>query len=269
MENNTCTIGMFDSGVGGLTVLAEVKRLLPHDIFIYFGDTARCPYGGKSSNTILRYSIENSNFLLEQGIDCLVVACHTATAHALDTLKTLYKIPVVGVVEPAIEEACRVTKNNKIGVIGTRATIESQVYQRALSVRLQTSEIFGLACPLFVPLVEEQFPNMEIVRSIVVEYLTPLKEKGIDTLLLGCTHYPLLTQIIQEEMGKGIAIVNPAATCAKAVLELRKTISSSKENALQTNVHEFYVSDDPERFRAIGEKFFGHPLLSIKTYTHT
>jgi glutamate racemase len=267
-DTKKCTIGMFDSGVGGLTVLSEVKRLLPDDIFIYFGDTARCPYGGKSSSTILRYSIENSNFLHAKGIDLLVVACHTATAHALDTLKTLYKIPVVGVVEPAIEKAVQVTLNNKIGVIGTRATIDSQVYQKAISARLKQAEVFALACPLFVPLIEEQFPHRIITRSVVREYLNPLKEQGIDTLLLGCTHYPLLLDLIQECMGDEVKIVNPAEACAQSVFKLKEKLSTSN-NCDEKKAHQFFVSDDPDRFRTIGEKFFGHPLLQINTYTHT
>lgn len=261
--SSSSTIGMFDSGVGGLTVLREVERLLPHDTFIYFGDTARCPYGPKGDKTIIRYSIENGIFLIDLGIELLIVACHTASALALNKLKATFSIPVLGVIEPAIEEACLVTKNRHIGVIGTRATINSDIYQRSIRERLSNATIFAEACPLFVPIVEEQFANEEVVRSIIKEYLAPLKKKNIDTLILGCTHYPLLEMLIQEEMGQDVQLVNPAMSCAKAALQLKQEKLPCKR--ISKDAHQFFVSDDPSRFQAIGERFFGLPLPSIQT----
>jgi len=263
------TIGMFDSGVGGLTVLREVERLLPDDSFIYFGDTARCPYGGKSSTTIVRYSIENGTFLIDQGIDLLIVACHTASSLALDTLTKTFTIPVLGVVQPAVALATQVTQNGRIGVIGTKATIQSGVYQKELSLRLPEAMVFAQACPLFVPLIEEQFANETISRLIIKEYLEPFKEKNIDTLLLGCTHYPLLEMLIREEIGPNVQIVNPAKTCAEAALKIKteKLIRAEQATLSQKRAHQFFVSDDPNSFRQIGERFFGIELPLIQTVT--
>ena len=263
--STSSTIGMFDSGVGGLTVLREVERLLPYDTFVYFGDTARCPYGPKGDKTIIRYSIENGIFLIDHGIELLIVACHTASALALTKLQTTFNIPVLGVIEPAVDAACAVTQNRHIGVIGTRATINSGVYQRAISDRLSDATIIACACPLFVSIVEEQFANEEITRLIVKEYLAPLKKKNIDTLVLGCTHYPLLEKLIQEEMGSDVQLVNPALTCAKAALKIRQEKLPCKRPS--KDAHQFFVSDDPTRFQAIGERFFGLPLPSIQTVT--
>lgn len=257
------SIGVFDSGVGGLTVLREIERLLPHDTLIYFGDTARCPYGPKGDKTIIRYSIENSIFLIDQGIELLVVACHTATALALNKLKATFSIPVLGVIEPAIEKACSSTRTGRIGVIGTRATIQSQVYQKEITSRHPEMEVFQEACPLFVPLIEEQFANQDVIRLIVREYLLPLKNKNIDTLLLGCTHYPLLETIIQEEMGSHITLINPATTCAEAVFSLKKSLPRKEMTGTNKELSEkktIFVSDDPKRFQKIGESFFGSPL---------
>ncbi|MDB6081342.1 MAG: murI [Chlamydiia bacterium] len=260
------SIGMFDSGVGGLTVLREVERLLPDDSFVYFGDTAHCPYGPKGDKTIIRYSIENSIFLIDQGIDLLVVACHTASALSLHKLKSTFSIPVLGVIEPAVQKACTATHSKRIGVIGTRATIQSNVYQKAIHAHLEHAHVFAQACPLFVPLIEEQFGNREIARLIVREYLLPLKEHNIDTLLLGCTHYPLLHTLIQEEIGSDVVIVNPATACAEAVAQIKKTLLHLKkevEEPLRNQRKVFFVSDDPVRFKETGERFFGYPLPDV------
>ncbi len=264
-------IGMFDSGVGGLTVLREVERFLPTDSFIYFGDTARCPYGGKSNTTIIRYSIENSTFLIKQDIDLLIVACHTASSLALDTLTKTFNIPVLGVVRPAVALAAKVTQNKRIGVIGTKATIQSGVYQKELSDILSGAVVLAQACPLFVPLIEEQFANETISKLIVKEYLKPFKEEKIDTLLLGCTHYPLLERLIREEIGPDVQIVNPATACAQAALKIKGDAAVFTKQARSPGKipHQFFVSDDPHSFRQIGERFFGIELPVIQTVTST
>ena len=187
------SIGLFDSGIGGLTVLQQLVRALPDENYVYFGDTARLPYGEKSRETIIRYSIENSIFLLDKNIKMLVIPCNTATAFALEKLQKIFSVPVVGVIEPGAERAVEVSKNERIGVLGTRGTIYSQSYQKAILKINPSAFVLPIACPLFVPLVEENYVAHPSARLIVQEYLRPLKDQFIDTLLLGCTHYPLLT----------------------------------------------------------------------------
>lgn len=250
-------IGLFDSGVGGLTVLKELISQLPNKSYIYFGDTARFPYGGKSQETIIRYSIENSLFLLEKGVDLIAVACHTATSLALSELQNSFSIPILGVIDPAVDKMVATTKNRRLGVIGTRATISSGMYQKALAERLPDAAIFACACPLFVSLIEEQVTSQEILRLVVKETLAPLKDKNIDTLLLGCTHYPLLADVIQAEVGPDVQLVNPAKTFSERLAELPLKESPTADPC-------FYVSDDPERFRAIGEAFLGFKMPHIE-----
>lgn len=250
-------IGLFDSGVGGLTVLKELIASMPHESYVYFGDTARFPYGGKSQDTIIRYSIENSTFLLDQGVELIAVACHTATSLALKTLQDTFKIPVLGVIEPAVEKMIATTQNKRLGVIGTRATIASGMYQKELLKQLPDAIITACACPLFVSLIEEQITSPEILRLVIKETLAPLKDKNIDTLLLGCTHYPLLADFIQQEMGPNVQLVNPAKTFTEKLKSFKLQQSSKSDS-------QFFVSDDPERFRAIGEAFLGIPMSSVQ-----
>lgn len=257
----TPTIGLFDSGVGGLTVLKELIKLAPSLSYVYFGDTARYPYGSKSPLTIKRYSIENSIFLIEQGIDLLAIPCHTATACALDTLKKTFSMPVLGVIEPAVRKILETTKTKRIGVIATMATIKSGVYQKEILRQMPDALVTACPCPLFVSLVEERITvsSPEIVRLVVKEYLAPLKKKKVDTLLLGSTHYPHLQQVIQEEMGPEVQIVNPAKAFAEQILQ---TIDAkTSEQAFQSK---FFVSDDPKRFKAIGEPFLGFPMKNVQ-----
>jgi glutamate racemase len=251
--------GIFDSGIGGLTVLKSLTERLPPSSYIYFGDTARTPYGPKSKNTIIRYSIENSIFLIEKKIDLLVLACNTASSLALDTLSSLFSIPVLGVIDPAVEKACCATRNGKIGIIGTKATIRSKIYEKKIKAKNPKIETFSGACPLFVPLIEEGYRNKDVIELVVRDYLAPLKKKNIDTLILACTHYPLLKEYIQKEVGREILCIDPGEALAE---EIEKTGPQdlSKESASL----EFFVSDDPERFRKVGERFFGHPLPAIK-----
>ena len=264
--NKQLTIGMFDSGVGGLTVLREVKQCLPQHSFIYFGDTGRCPYGPKGESTIIRYSLESCAFLIDQGIDLLVVACNTASAIALNALQEAFDIPIIGMIEPAVRAVCESTTTARIGVIGTRATIASGVYQTQLYTHLPHAVVTAIACPLFVPLIEERFPHPIITQMIIHEYLHSFKEHKIDTLLLGCTHYALLQPLIEKELADTITVVNPAIPAAQIVRKISEEFKND-ENIQDRKIKDkdsFFVSDDPERFRTIGEHFFGYPLPTIQ-----
>lgn len=255
-------IGLFDSGVGGLTVMQELMRVLPHERLIYFGDTARVPYGNKSPETVVRYSIENTICLLERNIKLLVVACNTASAHALAKLRQLFNIPIIGVIEPGAEKAVAVSHNQRIAVLGTKGTIQSGAYQEAILKRAPHAVIFPIACPLFVPLVEEQWLHHPASTLIVREYLQPLRDQQIDTLLLGCTHYPLLKTLIQQEMGDRVTLVDSASTCVEQVAQLLQQ-SQALANTFQGKPH-YYTSDDPDKFRLLGERLFGHQLDKVE-----
>jgi glutamate racemase len=254
-------IGVFDSGVGGLTVMHELARALPHESFIYFGDTARVPYGGKSRETIIRYCIENAVFLLEKNIKLLVVACNTASAFGLEKLGQIFNIPVIGVIHPGAEKAVSVTRTKRIGVLGTKGTIQSGAYQQAIYALLPEAEVIPMACPLFVPLVEERFLHHSAAKLIVSEYLAPLKEQRIDTLLLGCTHYPLLKELIGDEMGPNVTLVDSASTCAEKSAEILK--NSSLETSLSAPQHKYFVSDDPEKFRDLVKHLFNYSIEAV------
>lgn len=251
-------IGMFDSGVGGLTVMKQIMHALPKESIVYFGDTARVPYGGKSDKTIVRYSIENAVFLMEQDIKLMVVACNTSSAYALDKLQQIFNIPVIGVIKPGAEKAVQMTRNGHIAVLGTKATINSGEYQKEIARLLPSAKVEAIACPLFTPLVEEHFISHEATKLIVREYLAPLLSKNIDTLLLGCTHYPLLRSVIEDEMGKNVAIVDSAITCAEKVSHM---LSYLQLHSLDISPkYRYYVSDDPEKVKILGQKFLGMPL---------
>lgn len=256
-------IGMFDSGIGGLTVMKELIQLLPHENFTYFGDTARLPYGNKSKEAIVRYSIENTIFLMEQTVKLIVVACNTASAYALDKLTQTFNLPVVGVIEPGADAAVKVSAGGRIAVLGTKGTINSQAYQQAILKRNPHAEVLSIACPLFVPIVEEQFIHHPAAALIVRDYLKPVKEGRFDTVLLGCTHYPLLRELIIEELGQEIAVVDSASCCAKEVadtLQQRHLFSTASRSACR-----FFVSDDPQQFQKGGEKLLGAPIQSVES----
>ena len=212
-------IGVFDSGIGGLTVVSALRELLPNESICYLGDTARVPYGGKSAATVERYSLEITAMLLAQDCKTIVVACNTASALALATLESSTPVPVVGVIQPGAAAAVAATRNGHIGVIGTRATIRSGAYERALLALDPTVRITARACPLFVPLIEEGWLEGEVTDRIVRQYLTPLVEQGVDTLVLGCTHYPLLRGAIRRFLGGSVQLVDSAQNCARAVRE--------------------------------------------------
>ena len=259
-DNRTRPIGVFDSGIGGLTVLRALTKMLPGEDFIYLGDTARLPYGTKSNEVILRYSRENSEFLLAKGIKMLVVACNTSSAVALAEISRLTVVPVIGVIEPSAAAAVKASRNGKIGVIGTEATIASGAYTRAIQALRPRTEIYTRACPLLVPLVEEGWTENEIAERTVAFYLDSLKQSGIDTLLLGCTHYPLLRVLFERVLGAGVRIVDSAGATAAAV--------SKKLNALRLagtrrcGSQSFFVTETPERFVRVGRRFIGDQVES-------
>jgi glutamate racemase len=252
-------IGIFDSGVGGLTVQRALLDALPAADTLYLGDTARVPYGTKSAETVTQYSLRNARFLARHGIDVLVVACNTASAVALPALRAELSVPVLGVVEPGARVAARASPAGRIGVIGTQGTVSSGAYQAALRRERPDAVVTARACPLFVPLAEEGWtdPADEIVRGVVARYLAPVREAGVDTLVLGCTHYPLLAAAIARAM-PGVALVDSAAAVAA---EVRERFGAGGARAAE---HRFFVTDAPERFLAVAGRFLGRPVTSAE-----
>ena len=248
-------IGIFDSGVGGLTVLHAILAALPREDIVYLGDTGRWPYGTKSAETITRYSRENVEFLVEKGIKMLVVACNAASSVALDTLRTQHTLPMVGVIRPGARAAVARSRNKRIGVIGTEATIASGAYTRALHALDPALELYTRPCPLLVPLAEEGWTDGPIARAVVETYLGSLKNSGIDTLILGCTHYPLLKPVIAEVMGDGVALVDSAEETARAVAELLEARGLARRRGAGST--SFFVTDVADRFIRIGQRFLG------------
>ena len=263
---DTRPIGVFDSGIGGLTVLREIWKVLPGESTIYFGDNSRAPYGNKSRSTIIRYSLQNMKFLESKDVKMIVIACNTASAYAYDTLKDRAGVPVVEVVTPGSEAAIRATKNGRIGIIGTKATISTGVYKKAVEDcaekhGIKNIEIYQKTCPLFVSLAEEGWWDNEIARLTAKEYLTPLKEAGIDTLVMACTHYPLLAKVIGEIMGDGITLVNTGEAAA-AVVKNMLTEGGNTSGDAGTPKREFFTSDEPEMFESVATPFLGEGLPS-------
>ena len=256
-------IGLFDSGVGGLTVLREVMRQLPKESTIYFGDTARVPYGSKSRDVIIRYSIEIGQFLMQEKVKMIVVACNTASAFALPAMRQRFPVPIVGVIAPGARAALAATKTRRIGVIGTEGTIESQAYTDAIHYLDKSAEVFGQTCPLIVPLVEEGWIDKPLAGDIVREYLTPLLAHRIDSLVLGCTHYPLLKGLLAQVAGAGVALIDSAEETARMVaseLQQRDLVAPAGAAVLRR----FYVSDAPDRFERTGKRFLGGEIPGVK-----
>ncbi|HRD55105.1 MAG TPA: glutamate racemase [Parachlamydiaceae bacterium] len=264
---NQEAVGIFDSGIGGLTVMKQIASLLPEENIVYFGDTARVPYGGKSPETIVRYSIENTIFLLEQNIKVLVVACNTASAYAMQKLQKLFNIPVIGVIEPGAEKAVQMTKNKRIAVLGTKGTIQSGVYSQEIKKKAPDSFILPISCPLFVPLVEESFIFHPAAKLIIKEYLAPIKQENIDTILLGCTHYPLLKEMIQQEVGEDVAVVDSASICAETLKNLLLEEKLINYTSLPSS-YRYFVSDDPEKFASLGSYFLDSSLKDVSLKKH-
>lgn len=259
-------IGMFDSGIGGLTVMHQVMKLLPHEQIFYFGDTARLPYGDKCSETIVRYAIENTIFLMDKNIKLLVVACNTASAHSMGKLRQLFNVPMVDVIESGARQAIRTTKNQRLAVLGTKGTIQSNVYKNALLKAMPEATIFSVACPLFTLLVEENFSSHPATKLIVKEYLATLKGQEIDTLILGCTHFPLLASLIQEEL-PNVTIVDPAVSCALDVASLLHDLDLQATSPLEDRTHQFFVSDDPHKFNLLATSVLGRTLPFVEKAT--
>ena len=254
-------IGVFDSGIGGLTVLKALVDALPHEDFIYLGDTARLPYGTKTRDVIVRYSRENTEFLLAKGIKLLVVACNTSSAVALDAIAAQTMVPVIGVIDPGARAAVRGSRSGKIGVIATEATIGSGAYTRTIQQLLPKAEIYTRACPMLVPLVEEGWTDNDIAERTVAFYLESLKQSGIDTLLLGCTHYPMLTSVIRRVLGPRVKIVDSATATAVAVRERLASLHLLR-GANHGGASSFFVTESPERFIRVGRNFFGTAVES-------
>lgn len=244
-------IAVFDSGIGGLTVLKEIMEQLPGEDIIYLGDTARIPYGTRSKETVIKYVLQSFRFLMTKDIKAIVIACNTASALAMEEAQKEFTLPIIGVVEPGSKSAISSTKNNTIGVIGTEGTINSGAYQKRIRKDLPRAEIIGISCPLFVQIVEENWENSDVAYIAAQKYLLELKEHNIDTLVLGCTHYPALRYTIGKVMGEGVNLINPAYETAK----LTKDILREKgllNDKIDDGTYKYYVSDDPEKFKRVG-----------------
>ena len=260
----TQPIAIFDSGLGGLTVFKEVAHRLPNESLIYFGDTARVPFGTKSAETVVRFSVEIVDFLMQFDPKMIVVACNTASATALEALAARVDVPVLGVIEPGAAAAAVASRSGRIGVVGTEATIRSKAYERAITAQRSDAAVCQKACPLLVPIVEEGRPlDDAVVLYAVRGYLEPLKTLGIDALILGCTHYPLLQEVIAAEMGESVAIVNSAREMARAVAaKLEDDGIAAASDA--SPVYRFFASDNPGRFATIGRRFLGDVIGNVE-----
>ena len=266
-RENGAPIGVFDSGVGGLTVAREIMRQIPNEKIIYFGDTARVPYGSKSKETVTRFSRQIVRFLQSFQVKTIVVACNTASAYALDELEKETDIPIIGVVKPGAKTAVQVTRNGKIGVIATEATIGSRIYSKYIQELNENVTIYGKACPLFVPLVELGLWQDPVTDEIAKRYLTELIDIDIDTLILGCTHYPLIRSTLGRIMGEKVTLVNPAYETARELRELlgKKGILNEEPPELGDNQYQFYVSDGAEKFKQFANSIIKYGILSTKT----
>jgi glutamate racemase len=265
-KSATAPVGVFDSGIGGLTVAHEVIRQLPHESVIYFGDTARVPYGPKSPDTVRRYSREIAEFLQGEGVKSIVIACNTATAHALDMLRGEFDMPVIGVVEPGARAAVSATRRGHIGVIGTVGTIKSGAYERAIRALDPRVRVTARACPLFVPLVEEGWTEHAATRLIAEEYLAPLIEEDIDSLVLGCTHYPLLKPLLASVLGPDVRLIDSAEETAA---ETARTLATEHLAAPQSAdpKYRFVASDGALQFLQLGQRFLGDTMEGVEIRT--
>lgn len=258
-------VGIFDSGFGGLTVMKAVMKMLPDEDVVYFGDTARVPYGTKSPDLIVKFSRQNAKVLLGEKVKAIVVACNSSSSYALDILQHEFDVPIIGVIEPGVRKAIEVTRMNRVGVVATQATVNSHAYRDCLKSACRDVCVFEKACPLFVPLVEEGWFSHEVTERVVREYLGPLKKNNIDTLILGCTHYPLLKKILRKEMGKEVALVDSAQEVAKDlkdILKVKKILNTGRRSS--RNQYQFLVSDEPKHFQKLAKRFLGQDILEVK-----
>ena len=256
-------IGVFDSGIGGLTVVKALIEDLPGESIIYFGDTARVPYGTKSKSTIVKFSLENVEFLLRYGVKCIVIACNTSSSWALPTLRKYFKVPIIGVIRPGALAAVRATRTKRIGVIGTTATVNSRAYEMAIQRIDPTIKVFSQRCPLFVPLVEEGWLNGSVCLDIAHRYLEPLKRQRIDSLILGCTHYPLLASTIRKVLGPHVTLVDSAKQTA---MEVRGVLLGTDAvcDTRGRPRYRFFVTDEPNHFSLVGHRFLGRVVNSVE-----
>ncbi|MBL9113510.1 MAG: glutamate racemase [Verrucomicrobiaceae bacterium] len=256
-------LGVFDSGVGGLTVVRALRELLPNESIIYLGDTARVPYGSKSPDTIRRFATEDTQFLLNRQVKAVVVACNTATAHALPDLQRSFRVPIIGVVEPGVEATLEASDCERVGIIGTAGTIRSCAYQHAIAMRRPDVRVEAIATPLLVPFIEEGWLDHPALKSVLREYLKPMLAKGIDTLVLGCTHYPLLVPMLKRLLGGKVRLVDSASTCAahtKRCLEEHCLLRTSRTKPTL----EIHLTDYSEQFENLAHRFLGADFGKIK-----
>jgi glutamate racemase len=256
-------IGIFDSGVGGLTVVKELIKLMPKENLVYFGDTARVPYGTRSVKLIRQYALENTAFLEQFNIKLLIIACNTVSAVAVDLLKSALIIPVTGVIEPVVSAALKISKIKRIGVIGTTATINSQAYYNQLKNQEPEVEVYSQPCPLLVSLVEEGWVDEEITRMTIRKYLKPLLDMGVDTIILGCTHFPVIKQLIQDEAGPSISLIDSGQETARVVNNMLETMEIEVSPDSDGDFRCF-VSDIPNKFDEVGTRFLGEPLINAE-----
>ncbi len=262
-EESKKPIGVFDSGIGGLTVVKELNRLLPNEKIVYFGDTARVPYGNKSKETIIHYSLQIAYFLLKKKIKMLVVACNSASSVSIPTLRKHFHIPIIGVIEPGAKSAAKLSENLNIGVIGTLGTVSSNSYKRAIRKFQPHAKVYQQPCSLFVALAEDGWHKNKIAQSVSDEYLKTFRGRGIDTLILGCTHYPILKQVIQNSVGKSVRLIDSGKETASEVkrqLEKRRLLNRTKS---ESNYSIFYVSDFPHKFREVSQRFLSKDLKKV------
>ena len=267
MTSKHAPVGVFDSGVGGLTVVKEIMQQIPNERIVYFGDTARVPYGSKSKETVTRYARQIVNFLRTKEVKAIVVACNTASAYAFGEIEKEVDIPMIEVIKPGAKVATEATVNGKIGVIGTEGTIGSGIYARYIKKIHPQVTVIGKACPLFVPLAEEGLWQDPVTDEIARRYLAELIDIDIDTLVLGCTHYPLIRETIGRIMGEGVRLVNPAYETARELKELlmRKDLLNNSEHKLGEDQYDFYVSDASEKFKRFANSIIKYGILSAKT----
>jgi glutamate racemase len=259
---NNAAIGVFDSGIGGLTVVKEMLREMPGEGVVYLGDTARVPYGTRSPDTVRRYALEGVEFLMSKGIKHLVVACNTVSAVGLDAIRKKTTVPVTGVIEPGARAAAKASTRKRVGVIGTEATIRSGAYMRSIKAWGEF-DVYSAACPLFVPLVEEGWVEGDVPVLVAAEYLRGMRHSLVDALVLGCTHYPLLKPVIAAVMGERVRLIDSATETAREVKEalVKKGAEGARRGA---PAREFYVTDSPDKFKALGERFLGGEIKKIE-----
>ena len=261
--NKTSPIGIFDSGIGGLTVAKRIISMLPNENIIYFGDTARVPYGTKSNDTVIEYSLQDAQFLINKNVKLIIVACNTASSVAISKLKEKFDIPIIGMIEPGAHLAISSTKNGKVGVIGTNSTISNKAYSNEVKRLNKDLEIIEKPCPLFVPVAEEGWLDHAATKLIAQEYLQDLVDFGVDTVILGCTHYPLLSEVIQNVMGNDVTLID-SGYAASLNVENYLNGRGVRNDSNQLGTHYFYVSDLPDKFKSVAERFLGTEVENIE-----